>query len=128
MKSTKRTDQVTMKVRPRTRDLLWQITRVTEESLVYLIHRLARAEARYLRLPAAASDYVGPHCADCGRPYHLHGADIVFSTEDWALLTGKQDGSVILCGLCIANRAMRIPGIIGISASLYRSIPQERVK
>jgi len=57
-------------------------------------------------------------CRDCRLPYSLHGADITFSPDDWARITGKDDRGILLCGTCIACRVANLPGAVAIRARL----------
>lgn len=48
-------------------------------------------------------------CQDCGFAYgHKDWIDVVVPNDQWELLTGKSDGSGILCAGCMARRAARL--------------------
>ncbi len=47
-------------------------------------------------------------CMDCGMSYLDFGVDVVLSDEQWALVSGRDDGSGILCAACIVKRAAKL--------------------
>jgi transcriptional regulator with XRE-family HTH domain len=58
-------------------------------------------------------DLLGKHlcCMDCGMSYLDFGLDVALPDEQWALVSGRDDGSGILCAACIVKRAAKLPGI-----------------
>lgn len=54
-------------------------------------------------------------CYDCGLPYEKQGIDIVFEPADWLEIFPEKCG--VLCGICIARRAEKLP-FVSIKARL----------
>ena len=50
-------------------------------------------------------------CEDCGMIYENFPLDVVIPDEQWAQITGYDDGHGILCAACIVKRGTTLPGI-----------------
>jgi len=50
-------------------------------------------------------------CFGCGKPYDEFPLDVVLPDEQWELVSGRTDGSGVLCANCILERAAKLPGI-----------------
>ena len=47
----------------------------------------------------------------CGKPYDEFPLDVVLPDQQWEQISGRTDGSGILCTACIIERGSRLPGI-----------------
>jgi hypothetical protein len=50
-------------------------------------------------------------CMDCGMPSAHFPMDVVVPDDQWAQITGRTDGTGLLCVACILRRASKLPGI-----------------
>lgn len=57
-------------------------------------------------------------CEDCDKPYTEFGLDLVLPDSQWEEITGRSDGSVILCANCIVKRAAKLSKFTVVKAQL----------
>lgn len=61
-------------------------------------------------------------CIDCGIDYGDFGVDITLPNAQWTVIC-PEDG--LLCGTCIAKRALKIEGAIAIRAVIEIKLKSE---
>lgn len=64
------------------------------------------AEFFGVRLDDLLAQPVG--CMDCGMSYLDFPMDVVLPNDQWALISGRDDGGGILCAACIVKRAAKL--------------------
>lgn len=47
----------------------------------------------------------------CGLAYSEFPLDVLVSDDIWAAISGRSDGSGVMCASCIVKRAARLPGV-----------------
>jgi len=93
-----------------------------ERPLVYILVGTERINALAESLRAIASD-CNVVCMDCGIPYGTLSLDFAMPHEQWELVSGRTDGSGILCANCMLKRASKIPGVT--VAKIVLNMPSE---
>lgn len=94
-------------------DLLWKLRQ-----------QLARADAAEATLEEMSKAHEGQlRCEDCALPYARFPLDVNVDDEVWQKIMGRPGG--ILCANCIANRALRHPGVTVGHLTFDGSLAQE---
>ena len=89
----------------------WKFTNenlTAKECVKWAIREHVRRSAESVRIGAPNAIV---KCEDCGLPYSEFPLDVVLSDAQWSAMTGKHDGSGILCASCIVARGAKLPGI-----------------
>lgn len=71
-------------------------------------------------LPASASPQAKGEdsavCLDCGRDYNDFGMDVLLPRWQWLLIHPDEGG--LLCANCIVTRSAKVPGAVGLHATI----------
>lgn len=74
-----------------------------------IVRKLARETAGVVERTMPEDDVL--RCLGCGLPYQDFALDVLVPDEVWAAISGRSDGSGVMCAACIVEHGAKLPGV-----------------